>query len=171
MQAQAINGKNIRKVLAKVTDSDLIIENIGKLEDATIRDIITAVRENNASTMVILEGNQLAADTMIQRFPDVARVFKTRVDIGELTLTQWADIAQKYARSQGYSIEGPALLALHARLDRINTSDIRLGNEQVKEIVDEAIEKTQNRSSGKLFSAFAKKNEETLVPLTEDNFM
>ena len=171
VQAQAINGKNIRKVLAKVTDSDLIIENIGKLEDATIRDIITAVRENNASTMVILEGNQLAADTMIQRFPDVARVFKTRIDIGELTLTQWADIAQKYARSQGYSIEGPALLALHARLSRINTSDIRLGNKQVKEIVDEAIEKTQNRSSGKLFSAFSKKNEDTLVPLTEDNFM
>ena len=88
-----------------------------------------------------------------------------------IAMTQWADVAQKYAQSQGYSIDGTALLALHARIDKINTPDMRLGFFQVRNIVDEAIEKTEKRGSGKLFSAFAKKNENDLIPLTEDSFM
>ena len=171
VQAQAINGKNIMDVLSKVTDSDLIIENIGRLEDDTVLELIQAVRASNAPTMIILEGNELAADTMIQNFPDIGKIFKTRINIGELTLTQWADLAQKYAASQGYSIDGMAQLALHAKIDQINTPDMRLGFKQVRQIIDDAIDKAEKRSSAKLFSAFGKKNDEELIPLMEDNFM
>ncbi|MBQ9031072.1 MAG: hypothetical protein IJ106_06420, partial [Parasporobacterium sp.] len=171
VQAQALNGKNISKVLAKVQDSDLIIENIGRLEDATVRNILRAVRSSKAPTMVILEGSKLAADTLIRNFPELSKVFRTRIDIGEFTLTQWADIAQKYAKNLGYSVEGPALLALHARIDGINTPDIKLGLSQVKKIVDEAIEKSEKKSPSKLFSAFTRKNEDLLIPLTEECFM
>lgn len=171
VQAQAINGKNIMDVLSKVTDSDLIIENIGRLEDDTVLELIQAVRASNAPTMIILEGNELAADTMIQNFPDIGKIFKTRINIGELTLTQWADLAQKYAASQGYSIDGMAQLALHAKIDQINTPDMRLGFKQVRQIIDDAIDKAEKRSSAKLFSAFGKKNDDELTPLMEDNFM
>ncbi len=171
VQAQAINGKNIMDVLSKVTDSDLIIENIGRLEDDTVLELIQAVRVSNAPTMIILEGNELAADTMIQNFPDIGKIFKTRINIGELTLTQWADLAQKYAASQGYSIDGMAQLALHAKIDQINTPDMRLGFKQVRQIIDDAIDKAEKRSSAKLFSAFGKKNDDELIPLMEDNFM
>ena len=171
VQAQAINGKNIRKVLAKVADSDLIIENIGKLEDDTVRELITAVRENNAPTMVILEGNDLAAENLIRNFPDIGRIFRTKISIGELTLTQWTDIAQRYAQGQGYYIDREALLALHARIDEISTSDMRLGIAEVKKLVDEAIEKSEKQRTGKLFSAFSKKTSDDLLPLTEDNFV
>jgi len=153
-----------------VKDSDLIIENIEKLDDVTIADLIEAVRESNAPTMIILEGNELAADNMIRNFPEISKLFKTRINIGELTLTQWADAAQKYANGQGYSIDGVALLALHAKIDSINTPDIRLGYSQVRKVVDDAIAKAEGKTSGKLFSAFSKKSDE-LIPLTEDNFM
>ncbi len=171
VQAQAINGKNIMDILSKVKDSDLIIENIGRLEDDTVIELIQAVRASNAPTMIILEGNELAADTMIQNFPDIGKIFKTRINIGELTLTQWADLAQKYAASQGYSIDGMAQLALHAKIDQINTPDMRLGFKQVRQIIDDAIDKAEKRSSAKLFSAFGKKNDDELTPLMEDNFM
>ena len=171
VQAQAINGRNVRRILQKVEDSDLIIENIEKLEDDTVRDLISAIRESNAPTMVILEGNEMAADNIILKFPEIKDIFKTRINIGELTLTQWADAALFYAMGQGYSIEGVALLALHARIDEINTPDIRLGYAQVRKVVDDAIEKAEKRIAGKLFSAFSRKNEDELIPLLEEDFM
>jgi len=108
---------------------------------------------------------------MILKFPDIAQVFKTRVDIGELTLTQWSDLAQRYAKGQGYYIDREALLALHAKIDEISTSDMRLGLSEVKRLVDDAIEKAEKQKTGKLFSAFSKKTEGNLIPLTEENFM
>ncbi|MCF0229049.1 MAG: hypothetical protein HUJ76_05075, partial [Parasporobacterium sp.] len=83
VEAKAINGKNIKKVLARVEDSDLIIENIGKLEDDTVNDLIAAVRESSAPTLVVLQGNKLAADNLILNFPDIRKIFRTRIDICE----------------------------------------------------------------------------------------
>ena len=171
VQGQAINGKNVKKILAKVTDSDLIIENVGKLEDDTIRDLITAVRESEASTMVILEGNELAIDMLIQNFPDIAKIFKTRINIHEQIPSKWTDLALRYANSQGYSIDHRTLAALRKKFDFIDPEDLSEGFAQVRSIVDGAIEKAEKPDSEKLFSAFSKKNEDILIPLEEEHFM
>ena len=169
VQAQPLNGKNFRAVLKKVEGRDLIIENVGYLKDETIRNIIEVVKSGEFGHMIVLEGNMLAIENIIAHFPEIEELFGSRINIHELTITQWADIARKYAKEQGYIIDDMANLALHARIDKINVPTARLGLGDIKDIVDSAIAKASRRNNGKLFAAFSRKGKEEIA-LTESDF-
>ncbi len=155
VQAELLNGKNMEKVFNKISGSDLIIENIGYLEDSTIRDITEVMKTGNHDSMVVLEGNQLAVENIFSNFPEFAALFKNRININELSIVQWADVAIDYADSQGYVLDDMAKLALHARINEINVPTDRLGYDKIIEIMDNAIEKAEKRNVGKLFAAFS----------------
>ena len=169
VQAQPLNGKDIGAVLKKVEGRDLIIENVGYLKDETIRDLIAALKGGMFSQMVVLEGNMLAIENILVHFPEIRELFASRIDIQELTITQWAEVAKKYALDQGYVIDAMAELALHARIDKINVPNARLGLGDIKDIVDSAIAKASKKNNGKLFAAFSKKSKGEIV-LTESDF-
>ena len=169
VQAQPLNGKNISAVLKKVEGRDLIIENVGYLKDETIQDLINVMKSGEFEQMIVLEGNMLAIENIIVHFPEIKELFGARIDIHELTITQWANIAKKYAKDQGYTIDAMADLALHARIDKINVPTARLGLGDIKDIVDSAIAKASKRNNGKLFAAFSKKGKEEIA-LTESDF-
>lgn len=169
VQAQPLNGKNISAVFKKVEGRDLIIENVGYLKDETIKDLIAVMKSGEFKQMIVLEGNMLAIENILVHFPEIKDLFASRIDIHELTITQWADIAKRYAKEQGYSIDAMADLALHARIDKINVPNARLGLGDIRDIVDSAIAKASRRNNGKLFAAFSKKNKDE-VALTESDF-
>lgn len=170
VQAQPLNGKNISAVLQKVDGRDLIIENVGYLKDETIQDLINVIKNGEFKQMIVLEGNMLAIENITMHFPEIKDLFGARIDIHELTITQWANIAKKYAKDQGYTIDAMADLALHARIDKINVPTARLGLGDIKDIVDSAIAKASKRNNGKLFAAFTKKGKEDIA-LTESDFL
>ena len=170
VQAQPLNGKSISAVLQKVEGRDLIIENVGYLKDETIEDLIDVMKRGEFKQMIVFEGNMLAIENIIVHFPEIKELFGARIDIHELTITQWANIAKKYAKDQGYTIDAMADLALHARIDKINVPTARLGLGDIKDIVDSAIAKASKRNNGKLFAAFSKKGKEDIA-LTESDFL
>ena len=171
VQSQPLNGKNIRAVLDnKVGGRDLIIENVGYLEDETIADLIYEMEYGDVPQMIVLEGNVLSIENIIAHFPEVKRLFASRINIEELSIAQWADIAKDYAKKQGYYIGDMATLALHAKIDKINVATSRVGLGDIKDIVDSAISKSSKHGSGKLFAAFSKKGKEE-TELTESDFI
>lgn len=170
VQSQPLNGKNIKAVFDKVAGRDLIIENVGYLEDETIEDLIYEMEYGDVKQLVVLEGNVLSVENILTHFPEIKRLFASRVNIEELSISQWADIAKKYAKEQGYFIDEMATLALHAKIDKINVATSRVGLGDIKDIVDEAISKSSKRGSGKLFAAFSKKEKEE-IELTENDFL
>lgn len=170
VQAQPLNGKNMHSVLKKVDGRDLIIENVGYLNDETIQDLFEVIKSGEASQMIILEGNSLAVENIIMHFPETAQLFSSRINIQELTITQWAQVAKEYAAAQGYTIDDMADLALHARIDRINVPSVRLGMGDIRDIVDSAIAKSTRRNNGKFFAAFSNKRKEKIA-LTESDFL
>lgn len=170
VQAQPLNGKNLEAVFEKVGGRDLIIENVGYLEDETIENLIEVMNSGAVTQMVVLEGNMLAVENILIHFPEIGELFSTRVNIEELTITEWAKIAGDYAKEQGYVIDDMATLALHARIDRINIPTARLGLGDIKDIVDSAIAKASKRNNGRLFAAFSKKGNEE-ISLTEADFL
>ncbi len=170
VQAEALNGKNIEKVLNRIKGSDLIIENVGYLTDETIENLADAIENTNTDSMIVLEGNQLAIENIMSNFPKIRQLFCTRLDIFELSILEWANVACEYALEQGYEIDDMAKLALHARIDEINLPTVRLGYDDVRAIVDDAIDNAERKNVGKLFSAFKKKGNE-LKLLTEEDFL
>lgn len=169
VKADALNGKDMNKVFGKVAGSDLIIENAGYLNDETVKKLIEAMKTSGTSSMVVLEGNELGIDNILTKHPELSGVFHTRLNLNELSLSQWADLACDYAKSKGYKVGDMALLALHAKIDEMNLPTTRLVVEDVQGIIDKAIEKAKKRSSGRLFGG--KKNKGNSKELDETDFM
>ena len=170
VNAQALNGKNMQKVFEKIAGSDLLIENVGYLTDETVDSLIDILRRSNLTSMVALEGNQLAIDNMISNHPALKGLFQTRLNVMELNLTQWADLACQYAEEQGYTVSDMALLALHAKIDELNIPTARLGYEDIKGIIDNAISNASKRGGGK-FRFGSKKHKGNAKQLDEADFM
>ncbi len=171
VQAEALNGKDISKVFAKINGNDLVIENVGYLEDETIRALESNIRNNTSDGMVIFEGNQIAIDNILRNFPELDELFESRIDLSELSIVEWAEVAKGYAEEKGYRLDDMAVLALHAKINENNIPTRRLGYESITKIVDEAVAKAEKRNVGKLFSAFSKKDEGELKELIEADFM
>ena len=170
VQAELLNGKNIERVFEKINGSDLIIENIGFLADETVNELTDAISSGKYESMVVIEGNQLAVESLFTTFPEFAELFNNRIDISELSIVQWADIAIDYAYEKGFVLDDMAKLALHAKINEINVPTVRLGYDDVMDIMDDAMDKAEKRNSGKLFAAF-KKNEEVKQEIIESDFM
>ncbi|MBR5931804.1 MAG: hypothetical protein IKZ95_07255 [Lachnospiraceae bacterium] len=170
VNAQALNGKNMSKVFEKIAGSDLLIENVGYMSDETVENLIRILRTENLSSMVALEGNQLAIDNMLNKHPVLQDLFQTRLSVKELNLTQWADLACEYAEQQGYTVSDMALLALHAKIDELNIPTARLGYEDIKGIIDNAIANASKRGGGK-FRFGSKKHKGNAKQLDEADFM
>ncbi len=169
VQADALNGKDMNKVFGKISGSDLIIEKAGYLNDETVNKLIEALKTSNTSSMVVLEGNQLGVENIMTKHPQLADVFHTRLNLNELSLSQWADLACDYAKSKGYKVGDMALLALHAKIDEMNLPTTRLVVEDVEGIINKAIERAKKRNSGRLFGG--KKNKGDAKELDETDFM
>ena len=169
VKAESLNGKDMNKVFGKISGSDLIIENAGYLNDDTVRKLIEAMNESTSGTMVVLEGNQLGIENIMTKNPELAEFFHTRLDLDELSLSQWAQLACDYAKEKGYVVGDMALLALHAKIDEMNLPTTRLIVSDVQGIIDQAIEKADRRTSAR-FRAKSKKNGERLE-LNEADFM
>lgn len=160
IQAETLNGKSMERVFEKVRGCDLIIEGVGNFEDYTIRDLTEILDEGISDGMVVLEGNQLAVENIFSNFPELAKHFTNRIDINELSIVQWADIAINYAQQKGYVLDDMAKLALHAKIDEINVPTSRLGYDNILDIMDNAMARADKRNVGRLFAAFKKKNDE-----------
>ena len=170
VQADLLNGKNIEKVFEKIGGSDLIIENVGYLDDETIENLTDVISSGRFPSMVIIEGNQLAVESIFSSFPAFGALFENRIDINELSIVQWADIAMKYAEEKGFVLDDMAKLALHARINEINVPTSRLGYDEVLDIMDDAIARAEKRNSGRLFAAF-KKGDDEKREIIESDFL
>ena len=170
VKAQALNGKNMMKVFEKIAGSDLLIENVGYLNDETVESLIDILSSRSLSSMVALEGNQLAIDNMISKHPELNELFQTRLNVSELSLAQWADLACQYAQEQGYTVSDMALLALHAKIDELNVPTERLGYDNIRGIIDNAIANASKRGGGK-FRFGSKKRKGNAKQLEEADFM
>lgn len=168
VQAEALNGKDMNKVFTKIKGSDLIIENAGYLDDETAENMIATMKTVSTSSMVILEGNELGVENILTKHPQLEEIFRTRLDLAELSLSQWADLACAYAEEKGYTIDDMALLALHAKIDEMNLPTTRLVVEDVQGIIDRAIEKAGRRSIGRRAK---KKGRDGAMELNETDFM
>ena len=121
------------------------------------------------------DGNNdsVAVENIFINFPYARELFHTRLDVNELDLVQWAELGKRYAADKGYSIEGLALLAFHAKISEVNKPTVRLGYDDIRELVDKAIARAgKRRGVKKIFTPNAGGEEGGyLKQLEESDFM
>ena len=149
-------------------------ESISPYTDAEAAEALYKVlQKEDFGIVIVIEDTKRMMDRFLQKQSKLASCFTARVDVTALSNDALVSFAKKYAREQEYSIDELALLALHTRIEEMQTSDHAVTVKDVKEIMDEAIDNAERKTLGHFFDIILGKryDDEDMIILKEKDFM
>ena len=172
IDASSLNQKDIKDVVEKVKGGCLIIEKAGDLNQATVYALALLMEKDTSNTVYILEDTSKGIRKVLAREQIFTDKFTEKISVPIFTNEELVVFARAYSNELGYKIDDMAELALHNRISKIQRLDQATTLTQVKEIVDEAIDKEAHGGLKKAISILTAKRytEDDKIVLTERNF-
>ncbi len=146
----SLNSKDIRQLTSKMDGGVLIIEKAGNLTEKTIKVLMEAIREAKEEIMLILEDTKTGIESVLSRDKDFASQFKVRVELPEYNNDELVEFGKEYAKTLMYSFDDMAVLAFYTCLGNIQNDDVAISIDQVREIIDAAIMRSNKKKLKKL---------------------
>lgn len=173
ISGSSMNQRDIGKLIGKLANGALIIENAGKMTAETGQKLYKALQQENTGIIVIMEGSRKSIGRLLEQVPVLKDCFNACVNIEALDNDSLVAFGKRYAKDREYSIDEMGLLALHTRISDHQTSDHAVTLLEVKEMVDDAISHANRKSLGHFFDIlFAKRyDEEDMIILRENDFI
>ena len=171
--ADTINKKDAEAIVAQVADGALIIEKAGKLSDEGAANLEQALNQDNTGIVVFALDEKRALDKLCDRAPGLMSTFTARFDIAALDSATLVKYGCQYAYNQEYSIDELGRLALHTRIEDMQTSNHAVTVREVREIVDEAIEHANRKTLRHFMDILLRKryDEDDMIVLRERDFI
>jgi REP element-mobilizing transposase RayT len=90
----------------------------------------------------------------------------------QYTVNEHVEMARRYANRRSYEVDDDALLELYLQIDKMHATVENIKVDDVKEIINRAIEHSEKRASRKFFKGIKKKHTENgdFIYLTEADF-
>lgn len=172
IDASSLNQKDVKDVVEKVKGGCLIIEKAGDLNQATVYSLALAMEKDTNSTVYILEDTSKGIRKVLAREQRFTEKFTEKISVPIFTNEELVVFARSYSNELGYKIDEMAELALHNRISNIQRLDQATTLTEVKEIIDEAIDKEAHGGLKKAISILTAKRytEDDKIVLTERNF-
>ncbi len=173
ISGDSLNSRNVKEIIDDLRNGALIIQKASKMQESAANDLYKALQKEDFGIVVVMEDTKRMMDRFLQANDRLASCFTARVDVAALSNQALAAFAKKYAREREYSIDELGLLALHTRIEDMQTSDHAVTVMDVKEIMDEAIESAERKTIGHFFDIILGKryDEEDMIILKEKDFM
>lgn len=167
-----LENKDVNEVINKLENGALIIEGADKMSKKTVDKLYKGLEREDKGIVVIMEGPKNAMNNFLDKHNILNKVFTARFDISGLSNKALVEYAKRYAYDMEYSLDELAVLALHSRIDDMQTSDHAVTIEEVKEIVNEAIAKANKKSMKHFFDVLCSNryDEEDMIILRERDF-
>ena len=169
----SLNNRDVDAMVSRLNNGALIIEKASGMEAQTVKDLLRALNQEKTGIVVVLQDNKKARNKMMEYFSNMKDVFNVHIEVEELGDEALVAYGKKYARHLEYSIDEMGVLALHTRIDRMQTADHVVTVADVRDIIDEAIE-SASRKSFKHFTEvlFAKRyDDDDMIILRERDFL
>lgn len=157
IEAASLNQKDIPELMKKVRGGCLIIEKAGEITRETAVKMSLQMSQDTAGMLVILEDTKEGIRKALGRDEEFARKFTEKVNIPIFSIDELVEFAKSYAQELEYEIDEMGVLALYNRISSIEKLDEATTLFEVKDIVDEAIAKSEKGGFKKAFSVFASK--------------
>ena len=154
----ALNKKKVGEIVAKLRGGALIIEKAGRLNEKTITRLNKAMERDTAELLVVLEEQRKPLDRVLSTNPEFRKKFTSRVEIPVFINDELVTFGQTYAQENGYRIDEMGILALYSRIDSMQREDHAVSVEEVKEIMDFAMDHAGRASAKKLVKRVLGKN-------------
>lgn len=158
IEAASLNQKDIPELMKKVRGGCLIIEKAGEITRETAVKMSLQMSQDTAGMLVILEDTKEGIRKALGRDEEFARKFTEKVNIPIFSIDELVEFAKSYAQELEYEIDEMGVLALYNRISSIEKLDEATTLFEVKDIVDEAVAKSEKGGFKKAFSVFASKH-------------
>lgn len=145
VEAESLNGKNISAVFGKLEGGALLVEKAGRLKTQTAVQLSHAMTRKTGGLLVILEDEKEEIRDLFIRCESLAAKFTRTIEIPTFTNKELVAFGESYAREQECVFDEMAVLALYNRIGNRQTSDHLVNVAEVKEMIDEAIERGDKR--------------------------
>lgn len=168
----SINHRGLTKAMNKLKGTALIVEGAGSIQPKRMTEVLECLEQDTDRMIVILEDSDAEINVLLNFNPDMSGKFNHRIILKQYTVNELVEMARKFARKRQYEVDDDALLELYLKIDKLrsNTDNIRL--DDVKEIINQAIVKSEKRASRKFFGGLKKKRGENgdIIFLSEADF-
>ena len=173
ISGHALNKKDAADTLSKLKNGALIICKASEMNDTTVNTLYKALQQENQGIVIILEDTKREIDRFLEKHEKLKESFTARMDVEALSNDTLVAFGRQYAREKEYSIDELGVLALHTRIEDMQTIDHVVTVVDVKEIVDEAIAHANKKTLKHFFDVlFAKRyDDEDMIILTEKDFV
>ncbi|MBO4845184.1 MAG: hypothetical protein J5525_02645 [Lachnospiraceae bacterium] len=173
VSGEALNNKMVSVMVEKLANGGLIIEKASGMSAETTKNLLRALNQENTGIVVALQDTKKNMHKMMEYFDGMKQIINVHIEVEELSDDALVAYGKKYAEHLEYSIDDMGILALHTRIDELQTSDHVVTVADVRNIIDEAIEKA-NKKTLKHFTdvLFAKRyDDEDMIILRENDFL
>ena len=173
ISGRALNKKDAAETLNRLQNGALIICKASEMNNKTVDTMYKALQQENQGIVIILEDTRKEIDRFLEKYEKLQESFTSRMDVEALSNDTLVAFGRQYAREREYSIDELGVLALHTRIEDIQTIDHVVTVVDVKEIVDEAIAHANKKTLKHFFDVlFAKRyDDEDMIILTEKDFV
>lgn len=173
ISGHALNKKDTADTVSKLKNGALIICKASEMNDATANVLHKALQQESQGIVIILEDTKRDIDKFLEKHEKLRECFTARMDVEALSNNTLVAFGKQYAREMEYSIDELGELALHTRIEDMQTIDHVVTVVDVKQIVDEAIAHANKKTLKHFFDVlFAKRyDDEDMIILTEKDFV
>lgn len=173
ISGHALNKKDAAETLDRLQNGALIICKASEMNSKTVDTMYKALQQENQGIVIILEDTRKEIDRFLEKYEKLQESFTSRMDVEALSNDTLVAFGRQYAREREYSIDELGVLALHTRIEDMQTIDHVVTVVDVKEIVDEAIAHANKKTIKHFFDVlFAKRyDDEDMIILTEKDFV
>ena len=172
IEASALNKKDVASLLKKISGGCLIIEKAGDISKETAVRLALLLKSDTSGLFVIMEDTHRGIEKALGRDEGFVSRFSEKINIPIFTSDELVSFAKAYANELGYTIDEMGILALYNSISNIQKYDKATTLTEVKEIVDDAIHKSEKGGLRKAFSIITSRryDDEDYVILREKDF-
>jgi len=173
VSGEALNNKMISVMVEKLASGGLIIEKASGMSAETTKDLIKSLNQEKTGIVVALQDTKKNMYKMMEHFDGLKHLFNIHIEVEELSDDALVAYGKKYAEHLEYSIDDMGILALHQRIDVLQTSDHVVTVSDVRDILDEAIERANKKSFRHFTDVLLAKryDDEDMIILRESDFI
>lgn len=172
IDAAALNKKDVQQVVRKITGGCLIIERAGDIDRSIAAQLSFLMEHDITGTLYILEDTSKGIKKALSMDEGFASRFTEKISVPIFTNDELVLFAKSYSAELGYKIDEMAILALHNRISNIERIDQATTLTEVKDIIDEAIDREAHSGLKKAISILTARRytDDDRIVLKEDHF-
>nr|WP_296463622.1 hypothetical protein [uncultured Acetatifactor sp.] len=172
VSGQGLNEKDVAQTLEQLGSGALIIQKASGMSPQTAAMLHRQLQHERFGIIVVLEDTGKAIKKLFLGTPDLYGDFTARIDLEALSNDSLVAFGRQYAREKEFSIDNLGILALHTRIEELQTIDHVVTVMEVKQIVDEAIRHASRKTLAHFFDVLLAKryDDEDMIILTEKDF-